>query len=251
MSKPTDKLKRQIQRIKYGVDDAAGPVDMNKENEVKQCLSDWKRWASSKDKCPIYINGTQLSKFDPLPVFDKQDTLLNFLKTNLFRPDASDETVKAAMSHFHQGGILNATQLSISNIAGSTRRLNKNLALPGEAEQRIDIKCDETNNIHITETNTYKKYTEGTTNHVRTGSKHPYYAETKTEYLFKPNNDIELTSFKVDCPKSKLKHIFDAPGSKQSILSRIMSIIQNLLKHNSPQKENEPVGEVRIYTSGS
>ncbi len=244
----TDHWKNRVGRIKYAVADAAGPVNLDKEAEVKQCLSDWKRWANSGDKCPIYIHGKQLSTYASLPDFSKESHLFDFLQEHLFHKDTPDDVIQAAMSHFHQGGIFNATQMSLSRFAGEEWQHNHDIPRPGEAEQRIELTCDEKNNIRILEKNTYKKYTEGTTNHVCKGIKNDYYAKTQTAYVLTQQKNIELISFEVDCPKKKLKDLFEGDRVRKNVVNKILGYMHKLIGANASKDTVHSVEPTTIYT---
>lgn len=213
---------RNMQLITYGDD----PAEPGPTNKTHQLVSDWNRWATSKDKCFIYIQGQPLSElvdsFIPEQVSPNESSeergirydagaqnLRNFFREHVFEAveDVAecDILVEMAMHHFHQGGLLLATNNSINAQNHSRHQLK-------DPERRVNLGWTK-NGLEITEENTYKAWSEiddkgKPINHTCSDNK-PYYAQTKSTYLLKPDGRVQLLDLEVDCPSKNLASIFD------------------------------------------
>ena len=229
---------RNIDLLRYGTQGAAGPSNMAEERKQASILSDWNRYAKkgNPDECPYFINGTNLSTL-------KNDGFVNmaelhaFVKTHLFSkiPNASDELVTHALSHFNQGGIPTATYFSISSELAASR--SKKM-LP-EPNYQINFEATK-NGVKITEKDTYKEWKDcssrGKPITHRCSEKKPYYAQTTTTSLFTPEQEIKILDLQVDCPSRNLTAIFDKRTYGSRIADMFAKIMNRSAKESTPEE---------------
>lgn len=203
---------RNLAMINYGKAGEAGPSDIEKKpNDAISVLSDWNRYAKQQD---VYsINGTALSKLAP-DGFKTMSDLRLFIKNNLFsNVDTDEQLITNALNHFNQGGIPTATYKTVNQI---------NISSPSSvllSEPNFKINFSQTKDgVLISEEDTYRKWMEKNgTKHERSVSE-PFYAQTKSTYLFTKEGEIKLLDLQIDCPSRHLATVLDQREPSEQIM---------------------------------
>lgn len=199
----------------------------------EQARSDWNRWATSGEICPIYINGVNLSTLRDNKGFKEEADLMEFFREQFFPNNTKAEQtalIHQACAHFHQAGLLFATNFCVKNInEGAIKAL--------DPISRIDLKTTAAGLV-IEEQQTYKGLvsSEGKKDIITANDK--FYAQTTTTYLLNQQG-IQLLNLEIDCPSSNAAVIFD----QRSLWEKICQYITNMLidYHFTQEKVSEPI----------
>ncbi|WP_019215938.1 hypothetical protein [Legionella tunisiensis] len=127
---------------------------------------------------------------------------------------------ECALEHFHQGGLLFASQHCVVN---AQLRKNQNIKLPNQRTvvNIVPIK----GGVSIIEENTYAKVTVG--NKVITASGSSYHAKIHSEVTF-TTKGIHVQDLTIDCPNSQAAKIID-PRTVSELLQHIINKISQAI----------------------
>ncbi|WP_019216730.1 hypothetical protein [Legionella tunisiensis] len=198
----------------------------------EQARSDWDRWATSGEICPIYINGIQLSILREDKGFDTEKDLQTFFKQYFPKqtPEEQETLVNQSCAHFHQAGLLFATNFCVKNIQhGEIRAL--------DPITKIDLVVTDDGWL-IKEQQTYKGLVSSLGIKDEITKPDEFHAQTTTTYLLNQDG-IQLLDLEIDCPSHNASSIFDT----RSVWKKICQYIMNMLiDYNYIQeKSSEPI----------
>lgn len=206
------------QRFFYGNKEQGGGYA-----SIESTLSDWNRELRAGENAQILINGKTIAALrQGKGEFQSLEELRAFFVTELFSQvtaEAEKEMLSnLALYHFHQGGLLFASQHCVVN---AQLAKNTNIKFPNQVTKVniVPIK----GGVSIIEDNTYAKLAVGN----KIISSPTYHAKLHSEVIF-TTKGIHVRDLTIDCPNSEAAKIID-PRTMMELLQHIIAKISQAI----------------------